>query len=75
MHLPEGPKDLQDRSEAFALAHQTAEASARNRAAQAGASQVDITMQEEVNEVPLAENKTLFIEAVIQAQATGIPAA
>ena len=75
VHLPEGPKDLQDRSEAFALAHQTAEALARSRAAQAGASQVDITMQEEVNEVPLAENKTLFIEAVIQAQATGLAAA
>ena len=75
VHLPDGPKDLQDRSEAFALAHQTAESVARSRAAQAGASEVDITMQEEVNEVPLAENKTLFIEAVIQAQAVGIPTA
>ena len=75
VHLPDGPKDLPDRSEAFALAHQTAESVARSRAAQAGASKVDITMQEEVNEVPLAENKTLFIEAVIQAQAVGIPTA
>ena len=75
VHLPDGPKDLQDRSEAFALAHQTAESVARSRAAQAGASKVDVTMQEVVNEVPLAENKTLFIEAVIQAQAVGIPTA
>ena len=75
VHLPDGPKDLQDRSEAFALAHQTAESVARSRAAQAGASKVDVTMQEDVNEVPLAENKTLFIEAVIQAQAVGIPTA
>ena len=75
VHLPEGPKDLKDREEALALGRHTAETIARTRAEQAGAISVSLSLSEDINEVQLAENKTLFIEAVIQAQATGVPAA
>ena len=75
VHLPEGPKDLKDREEAFALARQTASDVATARATQAGAVAIDIQVGEDINEVVLSENKTLFIEAVIQAQATGVPTA
>lgn len=75
IHLPDGPKDLKDREEALELARTTASAVARSRAEQAGAKQVTLSLSEEINEVKLAENKTLFIEGVIQAQAVGVPSA
>ncbi len=75
VHLPDGPRDLKDKQEALTLARDTAEALARTRAAQAGAAHVELSLSEEIKEVPLAENKTLFIEGVIQANATGVPTA
>ena len=75
VHLPDGPKDLKDKEEALELGRERAQTIARARAAQAGAISVELSLSEDINEVQLTENKTLFIEAVIQAQATGIPAA
>ena len=75
VHLPDGPKDLKDREEALELARQTAQDVAEMRAKQAGAKNIQLRLSEDVNEVVLSENKTLFIEALIQAQATGAPAA
>ena len=75
VHLPDGPKDLKDREEALELARQTAQDVAEMRAKQAGAKNIQLSLSEDVNEVVLSENKTLFIEALIQAQATGAPAA
>ena len=75
VHLPDGPKDLKDREEALELARQTAQDVAEMRANQAGAKNIQLSLSEDVNEVVLSENKTLFIEALIQAQATGAPAA
>ena len=75
IHLPDGPKDLKDKEEALELARTTASALAKSRAEQAGAKQVKLSLSEEINEVQLAENKTLFIEGVIQAQAVGVPSA
>ena len=74
VHLPDGPKDLTDRDEALGLARDRALSLARNRAEQAGAKQVDLSVSEDIKEVALSENKTLFIEGVIQAQAVGVPA-
>ena len=74
VHLPDGPKDLKDKEEALALGRERAETIARSRAEQAGAISVSLSLSEDINEVQLTENKTLFIEAVIQAQATGVPA-
>ncbi len=74
VHLPDGPKDLKDKEEALALGRERAETIARSRAEQAGAISVALSLSEDINEVQLTENKTLFIEAVIQAQATGVPA-
>jgi N-methylhydantoinase A/oxoprolinase/acetone carboxylase beta subunit len=75
IHLPDGPKDLKDKEEALALARTTASELATSRAEQAGAKKVELSLSEEINEVQLAENKTLFIEGVIQAQAVGVPSA
>ena len=75
VHLPDGPKDLQDKEEALALARQTAQQLAKMRAEQAGAKQISLNVSEELKEVPLAENKLLFIEGIIQAQAIGLPVA
>ena len=75
IHLPDGPKDLKDQEEALELARTTASALAASRAEQAGAKQVELSLSEEINEVKLTENKTLFIEGVIQAQAVGVPSA
>jgi len=75
VHLPDGPKDLKDREESLELARQTASELATSRATQAGAVDVEVHVTEDINEVVLSENKTLFIEALIQAQATGMPTA
>ena len=75
VHLPDGPKDLKDREESLELARQTASELATSRATQAGAVDVEVHVTEDINEVVLSENKTLFIEALIQAQATGVPTA
>jgi len=75
VHLPDGPKDLKDREESLELARQNASQIATARATQAGAVDVEVQLSEDINEVVLSENKTLFIEAVIQAQATGMPTA
>ena len=75
VHLPDGPKDLKDREESLELARKTASELATSRATQAGAVDVEVHVTEDINEVVLSENKTLFIEALIQAQATGVPTA
>lgn len=73
IHLPDGPKDVKDQDEAMMMARSTAEDVAKTKAEQAGATNIQIETSEKINEVVLSENKTLFIEAVIQAQATGMP--
>ena len=73
VHLPQGPKDLLDKEEALTLAREQAEHLAVSRANQAGAKQVQSTLSEQIKEVDLTETNTLFIEAIIQAQATGLP--
>ncbi|MGC6516399.1 MAG: hydantoinase/oxoprolinase N-terminal domain-containing protein [Candidatus Puniceispirillaceae bacterium] len=75
VHLPDGPKDITSQEEALELASQTAQSLAEARAKQAGAARVDITVSQTIKDVVLSENKTLFIEGIIQAQAVGVPTA
>ena len=70
VHLPDGPKDMTDKDAAIAAARQAAQTGATARAAAAGADgQVVVSLSEAVDEVPVGPDKTLFLQAVITAEA------
>ena len=73
MHLPQGPADFGIMDEALDQARAFATQLATSRALSAGATTVTIEMTEDIKLVPLASNKDMFIEATIQAAATGTP--
>ena len=52
-------------------AREAARQLATSRAVKAGATAVEVEMTEQIKLVPLASNKDMFIEATIQAAATG----
>ena len=71
IHLPSGPKDLTDLDSALATARDAAGTLAEERARQAGAITVRITMSENVKLVPLSADRDMFIEALVYATADG----
>ena len=74
LHLPEGPTDHSSVEDALAKARLMASEIARERARRAGAGRVKINLDEAINQIELGGGKTLFIEARINATATGAPA-
>ena len=73
VHLSQGPADFRIMDEALDEARAAATQLATSRALSAGATAVTIEMTEDIKLVPLASNKDMFIEATIQAAATGTP--
>jgi len=71
IHLPTGPKDLTDLEDALAYARDAAKTLAEDRANQAGASNVIVTMTDDIKLVPLDADREMFIEALIYATADG----
>ena len=71
IHLPSGPKDMTDMDTALATARDAAGTLAEERARQAGATTVRITMSEDVKLVPLSADRDMFIEALVYATADG----
>jgi hypothetical protein len=73
VHLPQGPADFGVMDEALDKAGEAAKQLATSRALSAGATAVEVELTEQIKLVPLASNKDMFIEATIQAAATGTP--
>lgn len=73
VHIPDGPVDFAELDKALDKARDTAHRLATTRAENAGARHIDVTLSEEIKEVYLSANKTLFIEAFIYATAEGRP--
>ncbi len=73
VHIPDGPVDFAELDKALDKARDTARRLATTRAENAGARHIDVTLSEEIKEVYLSANKTLFIEAFIYATAEGRP--
>ncbi|MEK9621505.1 MAG: hydantoinase/oxoprolinase family protein [Alphaproteobacteria bacterium] len=73
VHIPDGPVDFAECDKALDKARDTARRLATTRAENAGARHIDVTLSEEIKEVYLSANKTLFIEAFIYATAEGRP--
>jgi N-methylhydantoinase A/oxoprolinase/acetone carboxylase beta subunit len=71
IHLPDGPKDLGEMEAALAHARDAAEKLARMRARNAGARDVQVTLDEDVKLVPISSERDMFIEASIYATADG----
>ena len=71
IHLPNGPKDLGEMEAALAHARDAAEKLARMRARNAGARDVQVTLDEDVKLVPISSERDMFIEALIYATADG----
>ena len=73
VHIPDGPVDFGELDRALDRARDTAHRLATARAENAGARNIDVTLSDEIKEVYLSANKTLFIEAFIYATAEGRP--
>lgn len=73
VHLPERNEDFSDLDQAFAQAREQAEHYAKERAAQAGAHQIHLSCSEQIDKVDLGNDKELFLQARIIAEATGLP--
>ena len=73
VHLPQGPADFDILDEALDQARAAATQMAISRAVSAGANAVTVEMTEDIKVVPLTSNKDMFIEATIQAAASGAP--
>ena len=74
IHLPDGLQDKGDLQEALALARTAATEMATRRATAAGASQIETSLSQEIEEIDLGADKSLFLQAAITADATGTPA-
>ena len=71
VHLAGGPKDVNTQEEAVTLARDAAEAGAKARADAAGAGgDVQLSVHEQIDEVPVGPDKSLFLQAIITAEAT-----
>ena len=73
VHLPDGPLDKTSLDDALSLARDTATQLAEDRAKYAGASTVDVQLNEDIKLVPLTLSNDLFIEAIVYASAQGSP--
>ena len=71
VHLPQGLADFGVMDEALDKAREAAKQLATSRAVSAGATAVEVELTEQIKLVPLASSKDMFIEATIQAAATG----
>jgi len=71
VHLPDGPLDKSSLDDALATARIAAKQLAEARAQNAGATKIDLHLDEDIKLVPLSSNKDLFIEALIYATAEG----
>ena len=71
VHLPQGPADFGIME--LDKARNAAKELATSRALSAGANAVNVETTEQIKLVPLAPNKEMFLEATIQAAASGFP--
>lgn len=70
VHLPAGPQDFKSQAEAIAAARTAAEDGAKTRAEAAGAgTDVAVKLDQAIDEIPVGPDKTLFLQAVITAEA------
>ena len=74
IHLPDGLQDRSDLEDALALARTAATEMATRRATAAGAGKIETTLSEEIDQIQLTADKSLFLQAAITADATGTPA-
>ncbi|MDH3665797.1 MAG: hydantoinase/oxoprolinase family protein [Paracoccaceae bacterium] len=72
LHLPDGAEDFTNLETARGRAEAALEAAARMAAAEAGAGAVHVTLEADVSEATI-EGKTMVIEAIVTATATGRP--
>ena len=71
VHLPDGPVDMGIMEDALTRARDAAHQLASDRAKNAGASKIDVTLTEDIKLVTLSADNDLFIEALIYATAEG----
>jgi N-methylhydantoinase A/oxoprolinase/acetone carboxylase beta subunit len=71
IHLAGGPIDKSSLDDALATARIAAKQLAEERAKSAGATKIDLNLEEDIKLVRLSSNKDLFIEALIYATAEG----
>ena len=74
MHHPDGVNDFPTRDEALQQAEDRARLLAETRAHAAGAYCPNITCEKQISEVEIGGGATLFMEAIITAEAMGAPA-
>ena len=72
LHLPAGPADYSDQETAISAGRTAARELAEARAAAAGAKNISSDVSHSIKQVDLGNNKTLFVEAQIQAEASGL---
>ncbi|MDP6218027.1 MAG: hydantoinase/oxoprolinase family protein, partial [Alphaproteobacteria bacterium] len=73
IHLPDGLKDRANLQEALDIARQAATAMAMRRATEAGAKAIETSLSEAIDEIDLGADKSLFLQATLTAEASGIP--
>jgi len=71
IHLPGGPSDMVVLEDALEKAREAASQLASDRAKNAGATNIDISLHEDIKMVPLSADRDLFMEALIHATAEG----
>ena len=71
IHLPGGPSDMVVLEDALEKAREAASQLASDRAKNAGATNIDISLREDIKMVPLSADRDLFMEALIHATAEG----
>lgn len=74
IHLPDGLKDSASLQDALDIARKAATEMAMRRATEAGAKSVETSLSEAIDEIDLGADKSLFLQATLTAEATGIPA-
>ena len=74
IHLPDGLKDRANLQEALDIARQAATEMAMRRATEAGAKAIETSLSEAIDEIDLGADKSLFLQATLTAEASGIPA-
>ena len=73
VHLPDGLEDKTVLEEALDRAREAAKSLAKARAEAAGAKQLSLTLEEKIDKIALTEEKSLFLQAAITADAAGTP--
>jgi hypothetical protein len=73
VHLPDGLEDKTVLEDALNRAREAAKSLAKARAVAAGAKQPSLTLEEKIDQIALTEEKSLFLQAAITADAAGTP--